>query len=391
MAWARGIQMTAYKIDSIKLLVTLLNIFLIFGIFPADLSAGIACDLSSRHDNKSSNSQSITSFAYKFDESTRSERRIINAIQNENGNNHKIRNKLASSQDDTSSITLTWTAPGDDDYSGCADHYDIRYSNEVITDSSWDSCWLAADPPVPLPAGTPQNYVLTGLARGEYYYSAIKTFDDAGNCSRLSNVTSFFAPGIMTPLLRSAVIDISNNSVVVSAYAIESNQPIYYEFELDTTLNFYSSVVDVDLLADSIADVTYGDLLQNQTYYWRCCAIAADHSDSSSWSAPDSFFLVQSDINNGSGPVPSTFQLSQSYPNPFNPVTNIEYGLPVATHVIIEIFDTMGRTVTCLINADQEAGDHNLIWNAGNCSSGTYFYRIHAGSFIATKKMNLLK
>ncbi len=83
--------------------------------------------------------------------------------------------------------------------------------------------------------------------------------------------------------------------------------------------------------------------------------------------------------------------LLSNYPNPFNSSTTIEYGLPQAGHVTIEIYDLLGRKVEMLVDEEEEAGTYQVIWDAGNRSSGVYFYRITAGEFAETRRMVLLK
>ncbi|MGD1045808.1 MAG: glycoside hydrolase family 3 N-terminal domain-containing protein [Bacteroidota bacterium] len=89
--------------------------------------------------------------------------------------------------------------------------------------------------------------------------------------------------------------------------------------------------------------------------------------------------------------VVKEFHLSQNYPNPFNPTTTIKYQVPKTSAVTLIILDVLGREVAFLLNEEKSAGDYNVKWNASNLSSGVYFYRLHAGSFLETKKMILLK
>lgn len=91
--------------------------------------------------------------------------------------------------------------------------------------------------------------------------------------------------------------------------------------------------------------------------------------------------------------APSTFALNQNYPNPFNPETRISYRLPVASDVKLELYDVLGRKLATLVSARQEAGSYLVALNTQtlNLASGTYFYRLQAGSFIETKKMILMK
>ncbi len=78
-----------------------------------------------------------------------------------------------------SAASLTWTAPGDDGNVGTATEYDLRISDVPITEGNWDSCVQIEGEPVPSVAGTQESY--------EFYF-AIKTVDEAGNWSLLSNV-----------------------------------------------------------------------------------------------------------------------------------------------------------------------------------------------------------
>ncbi len=85
------------------------------------------------------------------------------------------------------------------------------------------------------------------------------------------------------------------------------------------------------------------------------------------------------------------FQLEQNFPNPFNPTTTIVYQLPVQSAVTLKVFDMLGREFKTLVNDRQSAGFHSVIFNASNLASGFYFYQVQAGSYIATKKLILLK
>ncbi len=97
---------------------------------------------------------------------------------------------LATSSPTTSSITLTWTAPGDNGSTGTATTYDIRYSTSTINAGNWASATQVTGEPAPLVAGTNQNMVITGLNPNTTYYFAIETADEVPNWSGLSNVPS---------------------------------------------------------------------------------------------------------------------------------------------------------------------------------------------------------
>ena len=86
-----------------------------------------------------------------------------------------------------------------------------------------------------------------------------------------------------------------------------------------------------------------------------------------------------------------SFNLTNVYPNPFNPVTQIQYALPEDIHVELIIYDILGRQVTELINTDQQAGYYQATWNGDQNSSGLYFVKMVAGDYISTQKLMLVK
>jgi len=94
--------------------------------------------------------------------------------------------------------------------------------------------------------------------------------------------------------------------------------------------------------------------------------------------------------------VPAKFSLSSNYPNPFNPETRIEYFIPLACHVRLDIFNVLGQHVRTIVDEDQVAGEKTVAWDGKNqrgetVTSGIYLYRLEAGEFIQSKKMILIR
>jgi hypothetical protein len=89
--------------------------------------------------------------------------------------------------------------------------------------------------------------------------------------------------------------------------------------------------------------------------------------------------------------TPTSFELLQNYPNPFNSQTVISFELQEPIHTNVEIFDITGAKIATLIDDDLSAGKHSLIWDAGEYSSGLYFYRLTADENRQIKKMLLIK
>ena len=89
--------------------------------------------------------------------------------------------------------------------------------------------------------------------------------------------------------------------------------------------------------------------------------------------------------------LPSTFALDQNYPNPFNPSTTIRYSVPGKMHVSMSVYNTLGQKVALLVDGVQEAGIHEVRFEAGNIASGAYFYRIQAGTYSQTRRFLLIR
>ena len=89
--------------------------------------------------------------------------------------------------------------------------------------------------------------------------------------------------------------------------------------------------------------------------------------------------------------VPTEFQLSQNYPNPFKERTTIKYCVPDKARIGLEVFDSYRNKVKTLIKEIKEPGTYKVEIDARELPEGIYFYRFNAGEFIETKKMILLK
>lgn len=160
---------------------------------------------------------------------------------------------------------------------------------------------------------------------------------------------------------------------------------------------------------DAAGDTTWTYTLVGNTHDEAYAAYWADAGDiylfgtraaSSACDWRDYWVLALSfpaDADDGfAGGLPNKITLSDNYPNPFNPATNIDYFLPSRAHVIIEVFDILGHQIKVLLNETKHAGQYRVTWDGTDergalVSSGIYFYRLRTNVFAETKKMILLK
>jgi len=109
--------------------------------------------------------------------------------------------------------------------------------------------------------------------------------------------------------------------------------------------------------------------------------------------------LLTSVADNAQSSLPASFNLMQNFPNPFNPNTAINYSLkgplsgqlPAVSQVKLAVYNVLGQEIQTLVNRRQEAGNHSVVFYAGNLASGIYYYKLTAGSFVQVRKMILVK
>jgi hypothetical protein len=136
----------------------------------------------------------------------------------------------------------------------------------------------------------------------------------------------------------------------------------------------------------------YPDVVIDSSYFpFEVTAKGVGRPEVSDWTLTGSF-LGSSEVN-----LPTEFALSGNYPNPFNAQTVIEYQLPAAGEVKLEVYNLIGEKVATLVNGVEEAGYRSVTWDASNVSSGIYFYKLTAhtgrmtGDFTETMRMMLVK
>lgn len=197
---------------------------------------------------------------------------------------------------------------------------------------------------------------------------------------------SFVNPsnGPLPVVISSFTYSIKKNNVILSWTTSEeiNNKGFYIQRKKSNTEN-WTEVGFVEGYGNSSQPRNYSfeeRNLSSGTYEYRLKQV--DYNNSFE------YFNLNSDVIIG---IPETFSLSQNYPNPSNPSSNIDFQLPFDTKVTLKVYDLAGREVVQLINGDLKEGYHSIRFDGSGLASGIYMYKITAGSFTAVKKLVLIK
>lgn len=201
------------------------------------------------------------------------------------------------------------------------------------------------------------------------------TSNFVGNGSYLSEQNSIwitYMPNISNPQVDSLVVP---NGLVGSIYF--------------TVTDFPSPA---NVVIDSLNQITY---INDTTFYG--VNIQLSSADGLSIYYPEfdggviSILVPTAVDDNLNSSLPTEYSLSQNYPNPFNPTTNIQFSLPEAGPVKLEVFNVLGQHVVTLVDRSMSAGLHDVEFDGSNQSSGIFFYRLIHSQGAETKKMIMVK
>ena len=177
-------------------------------------------------------------------------------------------------------------------------------------------------------------------------------------------------------------LTLANGAIVTLSGGAQASN-IFWQVAGQVTLGTTAAMKGIILCQTAI-------VIQNgATLNGRALAQTAVTLDANTVTQPATVNAVENGLS------PQEFSLSQNYPNPFNPSTRIQYSLENAAQVSLKIYNVLGLEVVTLVNGRQEAGSYTVQFNTNegvlSLSSGVYFYRLEAGSFVSTKKLILMK
>ncbi len=220
--------------------------------------------------------------------------------------------------------------------------------------------------------------VVRSLAFSTSYWWHVKAKGDSSGYSPFTETWTFSTglpiPGtvVLISPLHDAVV---NSDTMQMAWhpAHPSVSRYWLEYGIDS--GFVVKATD-SLLTDTARVVS--SLVKNMTYYWRVRA-----GNSSGWGAFSHlrrFHRSTLDVADHPETIPQEWVLEQNYPNPFNPTTTIRYALPRHAQVHLTVFNTLGQQVALLYQGEQEAGFHEVRFDASELTSGIYWCRLQVHS-----------
>ena len=266
------------------------------------------------------------------------------------------------------------------DIDSLATKYELQLFNNqsiIIQDTLTDSTSLTL--PFNLDLSSTYNWQVRGIN------------DDKGLNGEWSELWSFTTKKVLlsAPTLNSPYNNQSNVGTMTEFYWNEVDSALFYHLQVSNDEQFSSIAFELTNITINSFLITT-PLTENSIYFWRVKSISDDTLRNSDWSEMFSFTTgVRTSTEDEF--IPEEYTLSQNYPNPFNPSTQIQYALPEATEVSLEVFNSVGQKVMELVNGQQPAGYHTATFDASGLSSGVYLYKLTTPSFTQTKKMLLIK
>ncbi|MAO65160.1 MAG: hypothetical protein CL666_09190 [Balneola sp.] len=226
--------------------------------------------------------------------------------------------------------------------------------------------------------GRDTSAVMNGVDEGKTYYWRVRAVNTTGN-SEWSEVSTFV---ILAPPTALEITQNNDNEITLN-WRDRTNAEDGYIIERKTSEE--AGFVTIDTVETDVVEFVDSGTADESGIY-RVKAYQGEFV--SGYSNEASLTAVSNETDRL---LPTEFALAQNFPNPFNPTTNIQFSIPEASDVQLNVYNMLGQKVENLINGRVVAGNHTVVFDAGNLSSGLYFYALQAGEFLQTRKLSLIK
>jgi len=299
-----------------------------------------------------------------------------------------------------SSVTLLWTAPGDDGDTGRAFRYDLRYSTSAVgadTLQWWSAASSAANVMRPSPSGQEDSTTVQGLASATTYYFVLRTYDEAGNVSGFSNVAAATTdPGCPVPGSMPSQFAAYVDSGAVLMTWLPATDPLAKALHIWRGAGASGPVSLFQTITDP-AQTSYRDtsVQPGGTYRYRA-TWSGDCGD-----GPSTGYRTLSMSDNGSpsataSPASATVAI-HAYPNPSTDAVHflIHVADPSGEHVQLRLFDPSGRVIADIADGSFPSGDTVISWprltrNGDRVAPGYYESLGTIGSRTVRERLILL-
>jgi aminopeptidase N len=166
------------------------------------------------------------------------------------------------------------------------------------------------------------------------------------------------------------------------------NVTVRVEQESNTSPKFFTMPVELQFTGITDTVLTIWNDAQIQQYNF-----VLDFEPAQMLFDPDEWILKDFSTALGADDklTPLFYSLDQNYPNPFNPSTTIEFSIPESTHVLLKVYDSLGKEVKVLLDEGLKFGKHSVNFDAAEYASGVYIYKIETNNFQQSRKMILLR
>ena len=225
------------------------------------------------------------------------------------------------------------------------------------------------------------------------YFWRVNASNNAGTgpYSQVFDFTTVISPPVAAPTLLAPPNGAVNQPLNLTLDWNDVFGTTGYKVLLSTDSLFNTTLLDTTITASQMV-VRSGLLSGSSVYHWRVRGFNV--GGFGPWSVTWKFTTQIIGIEPISGIVPSAFRLYDNFPNPFNPVTTINFDIPTSTengNTKLIIYDLTGRVISELIDAELRPGKYSVKWDASAYASGVYLFRLESGRFSDIKKMVVVK
>jgi hypothetical protein len=261
-------------------------------------------------------------------------------------------------------VSVTWTAPGDDGRTGTATGYDLRVLDAPIDNTNWDAATIVPGTPAPRTSGVRQRTVVRGLTRGTSYWFAIKSVDDAGNWSDISNIVRWdwiydTAPPAAPHGVAAAKQGDSDVHVIWTANT-EADLAGYYVYRASSASGPF---VQVNGSLVTTAEFTDQDVPAGVDAVWYQITARDASNNESARSSAATVSLTETVAS------ATTWTMETGYPNPSKPGDIVRIPLVVpgsGGSAIVEITTSTGARVRTIELGSVSGGPVTVQWDGRN-------------------------